>query len=122
MKLMTKEIAKVLPKLGATEGVPMGERKVPLKFFDPCGRYTFYVLEWDGEDTFFGYVVSPLGEDCDEFGYASLAEIAAVRNRLGLGIERDKLWDPKTLLVKAVPKLLEREPAEVAAEESFDAA
>jgi hypothetical protein len=35
----------------------------------------------------------------DELGYSSLDEIAALRNRLGLGIERDLWWEP-TLLSK----------------------
>ena len=63
------------------------------------------MLEFDGEDTLFGYMVSPLGPDCDELGYASLAELAGVRNRMGLGIERDLYWDPTTPLTKAVPEL-----------------
>jgi transcriptional regulator with XRE-family HTH domain len=36
----------------------------------------------------FGYCLSPFGEDCDEWGYASLAELQATRVR-GLTIERD---------------------------------
>ena len=105
MKLMTKEVAKLIPKLGETDGKPMTERTVPVKFFDPTGRFTYYVLEYDGDDTLFGYCVSPLGADCDELGYASLAELQAVKGRLGLGLERDLHWDPKTPLVKAVPEL-----------------
>jgi hypothetical protein len=71
-----------------------------VKLFDPCGRYTLYVFEaeevpaeetMDGRPDLFlyGYCVSPLGEDCDEWGYASLNEIAGTKNRFGLGIERD---------------------------------
>ena len=74
------------------------------KFFDPSGRYTFYATEGgpildDGTPVltangtpdweFFGYCLSPLGEDCDEWGYATLAELQSVRGRFGLGIERD---------------------------------
>lgn len=47
--------------------------------------------------TLFGYCISPLGPDCDELGYASLAEIESVRNRLGLGLERDTSFRPTTL-------------------------
>jgi hypothetical protein len=42
-----------------------------------AGRYTYYVTEWDGEDLLFGYVLSPLGSDCDEWGYTSLSEFEA---------------------------------------------
>lgn len=95
MKLMTKEVAKLIPALYATEKVPTKEKKVPVKFFDPTGGYTLYVIEYDGEDTLFGYVTG-LGDD--ELGYASLAELQAIRGRFGLGIERDIHWNPETLL------------------------
>ncbi len=103
MKLLTKEVLKKLPKLYATEETPAEEKLAVVKFFDPCGRGTWYGVEYDGEDTFFGYVVSPLGPDCDEWGYFSLAELASVKNRLGLGIERDLYWRP-TPMSKVLPK------------------
>jgi hypothetical protein len=43
---------------------------------------------------FFGYVVSPLGPDCDEWGYFDKRELEQVRNRLGLPLERDVWWKP----------------------------
>lgn len=122
MKLMTKAIIERLPKLGATDGKPSSEVKVPLKLFDPCGRLTYFVTEWDGEDTLFGYMVSPLGADCDEFGYSSLTELTEVRNRFGLGIERDIHWDSNTTLAEAVPALAEKDPETAAAESAFEEA
>lgn len=98
MKLITKEIQGLLPALYTNEERDPTEIKVPLKIFDPSGRYTFFVTEFDGEDTLFGYCVSPLGPDCDELGYASLSEIQSVRNRLGIGMERDIHWNPETTL------------------------
>lgn len=72
---------------------------IRLKLFDPCGRYTLYVLEigvsgFNGRPTIFGYVRSPLGPDCDELGYQDLEELAGVRNRLGLGLEQDLGFRP----------------------------
>lgn len=67
------------------------QAKIIVKYFFPAGRYTFYVTEGekDGTDVrLFGYCVSALGEDCDERGYASLAELRDIRVR-GLTIERD---------------------------------
>jgi len=67
------------------------DAKVVVKYFFPAGRYTFYVTEAepDGDDwLLFGYCISPLGPDCDEWGYASLAELSSVFVR-GLAIERD---------------------------------
>lgn len=108
MKLMTKAIEKTLPKLYSMEKVKDEEKVAVLKFFDPCGRFTLYVVEGEREKTFdhhneavegedfrfFGYCVSPLGPDCDEWGYMNLSEIASVHNRLGLGIERDLYFKP----------------------------
>lgn len=102
MKLLTKEIEASIPALYSQEKNP--DPTAVVKFFDPCGRYTFYVTEGEritetpGNDwLFFGWCVSPLGEDCDEFGYARLSELQGVRNRLGLGIERDKFFRPRPL-------------------------
>lgn len=94
MMLLTKENRKALPALYSTEGTDLEDKILQVKFFDPCGRGTWYAAEFDGDDTFFGFVVSPLGSDCDEWGYFSLSELASVRNRLGLGIERDRYFTP----------------------------
>lgn len=89
--LMTKAIAKGLPGIGETDsGNDPFELEVGVKFFCPFGRYTFYVTEFDGEDRLFGYCVSPLGPDCDEWGYASLSELSETTIGNGIpAIERD---------------------------------
>jgi hypothetical protein len=98
MKLLTDKIKRALPAIGATSELDPAEIRVPLKVFDPCGRGTWYITEYDGEDHAFGFCRSPLGEDCDELGFLSLVELQAVRNRFGMGMERDIHWDPTTTL------------------------
>jgi hypothetical protein len=99
MKLVPKEIEATLPPLYSQENVP--DPVAVVKFFDPCGRYTLYVLEGsrqpDGDLLFFGFCVSPLGPDCDELGYVSLSQLESVRGPLGLGIERDLYFKPTPL-------------------------
>jgi hypothetical protein len=76
--------------LGSQEGRGM-DALVVVKYFFPAGRYTLYVTEaeFDGDDAqLFGYCLSPFGEDSDEWGYASLAELRSLRVR-GLTMERD---------------------------------
>lgn len=86
---MTKAIEKRIPALGK------GNRTVHLKLFDPCGRYTYYATEYDPEDRLlYGFCVSPLGAECSEWGYASLAEIESAKGPFGLGIERDMYFEP----------------------------
>jgi hypothetical protein len=64
---------------------------VIVKYFFPAGRYTLFVTEaeFDGDDALlYGYCISPLGADCDEWSYSSLAELRSTRVR-GLTVERD---------------------------------
>jgi hypothetical protein len=96
MKLLTKELRSKLPPLGSTDGEGMDAVAV-VKFFG-SGRWTWYATEFDGEDTFFGYVVSGLGPDFDELGYFSLAELSSVKfPPFGLPLERDLHFTPKPL-------------------------
>jgi len=92
MKLLTEAIRKTLPKLGATENE--ADPLVRVKFFNPCGAGTWLATEFDGEDTFFGWVTLGFGPGCDELGYFSLAELESVTLRFGLGIERDINFTP----------------------------
>lgn len=85
MELLTKEIRDKLPELGKTDGLPLGEHQVIVKFFDPTGSWTWYACEFDGKDQFFGLVD---GFEL-EWGYFSLSELRSVKGKLGLGIERD---------------------------------
>jgi len=96
MKLITKAIEKAAPALYSKEEQPLGDRTVVAKFFDPTGRYTFYMIEYDPEQRLaFGWVVSPLGSDCDELGYVSIDELEEIKGAFGLGIERDRHFSPK---------------------------
>jgi hypothetical protein len=65
--------------------------------------------EFDGNDTFFG-LVDGLEK---ELGYFSLSELQSVRGPLGLPIERDLYWRPKTLK-EIAPELFEDVPNEEA--------
>jgi hypothetical protein len=79
--------------IGAHDGLGQ-QAKVIAKFFFPAGRYTFFVTEGspspkDEDDyLFFGYCVSHLGPDCDEWGYCTLSELQSVEVA-GIRIERD---------------------------------
>jgi len=64
-----------------------------VKYFTPDSHRTWYVLEFDGKDTFFGYVDG----DYAELGYFSLSELESIKGPLGLKVERDLYWEPKPL-------------------------
>lgn len=52
-----------------------------LKFYNTLGKGEWYIIEmtyYNDDVLFFGYVVSPLGDDCDEFGSFTLSELLNV--------------------------------------------
>ena len=88
MKLLTKELRKRLPSLYATEGEK--DPMVICKFFYPDFSWTWYAIEFDGKDIFYGYVKG----DFPELGYFSLSELQSTRGKLGCPIERDRYFAP----------------------------
>ena len=94
MKLLTKELRKRLPRLYETENMPScKEMMAQAKFFSPNSSWTWYAIEFDGEDIFYGYVEG----FAKEFGYFSLKELEAKRGPWGLKIERDLYFKPTTI-------------------------
>ncbi len=88
MTLLTTELRQKLPPLYATEhdDDPM----IWVKFFTPWTSWTWYATEFDGNDTFFGWVV---GHD-RELGYFSLSELEGLQGPAGLRVERDLSFTP----------------------------
>jgi hypothetical protein len=87
MILLTPELRERLLANGRerdTDHIPVA------KFFNPLGEGVWLATELDEDgDTMFG--LADLGEP--ELGSFSLAEMSAVRLPLGLGIERDVLFE-----------------------------
>ena len=77
-----------IPPLYATENE--SDPTMWVKLFTPDSSWTWYITEFDGEDTCFGFVV---GHDA-ELGYFLLSDIACARGRLGLPVERDLYFSP----------------------------
>ena len=86
-KLLTKAIEKGLPKLYDTDGVPLEDKTIHIKFFSPYTGWTWYGAEYDPKDKlFFGLV-----HGCEkEWGYFSLEEL----DSLGALVERDLYFKP----------------------------
>jgi len=91
VKLLTKEILERLPKLGKTSS--QKDPTLQVKFFTPDAQWTWYGIEYDGKDIFFGFVI---GLE-DELGNFSLNELREVRGSLGLPVERDEFFKPCSL-------------------------
>jgi len=89
MNLLTAKIKKALPALDTVRVNPGVD--FICKFFDPCGSWTWYVLEGeeqeDGDWLFYGLVD---GFE-KEWGYFRLSELedGTAGRPLGIGVERD---------------------------------
>ena len=92
MMLLTKANRKSLPPLGSMDNV--ADPVAVVKFFNPTGSGSWFAMEFDKKDLFFGWVDGPY----PELGYFSLSELSAYRDkRFGLGIERDRYFSPTPL-------------------------
>lgn len=91
MQLMTDELRRNLPPLYGTEHLP--EAVAQVKYFTPWTNWTWYAVEFDGEDVLFGLV-----EGFErEWGYFSLMELESIKGPGGLRIERDIFFEPRPL-------------------------
>jgi hypothetical protein len=90
--LLDEESRSKLPALRSGEELGL-DAKAQVKFFTPDSNWTWYASEFDGEDVFFGLVS---GFEV-ELGYFTLSELKEARGPLGLQIERDLHFEPKTL-------------------------
>ncbi len=95
MELLTEQLRKRLPALYSTENE--SDPLVVAKFFTPDAQASWFAVEFDGEDMFFGW--------CDlclngaELGYFTLSALRAIRGHLGLPVERDLHFVPVPLSV-----------------------
>ena len=95
MQLLTKEIREKLPPLYTQDGLG-GKAVAHAKWFTPDSGWSWHSTEGSpqGDDfIFFGLVI---GLE-KELGYFALSELQKARGPLGLPIERDLYWKPKTL-------------------------
>jgi len=101
MKLLPKEIREQMPPLYAQDGKG-GKAVVYAKYFTPSSSWSWYITEGEPvlsesgievDYKFFGLV---FGHE-KELGYVLLSELEEVRGPMGLPIERDLYFKPKTL-------------------------
>jgi len=101
MKLLTAEIRKKLPPL-YTQETKGGKAVAHVKYFTPDSNWTWWVTEGSpvtdesGKEVDFHFFGLVEGHE-KELGYVALSELESVRGPLGLPLERDLHWQPKTL-------------------------
>ena len=102
MKLITKEIERAFEKQGYTGEKTGDEIKIVCKLFNPIGAGTWYLYEKIDEDVFmcFANLDDPQFAEC---GTVSLSELKRIFHPVfGLGIERDKHFEPLKHTLKEV--------------------
>lgn len=101
MKILTSEILKAFAKQGKTGNKSAKDIKIVMKLFNPSGAGTWYLYEKEDEDIYWGFV--NLGDpEMSECGTVSMTELMNFRGRFGLGIERDKFFEPLSISLQEV--------------------
>ena len=88
----TKEELSNIPKLYETEAIPSDDKIVYMHFF--FQNSDWYMFEYDGDDTFFGYVILNCDTQMAEFGYFTLSELDEI-NIKGFEVDKDLYWEAK---------------------------
>tara|TARA_R100001244_G_scaffold129949_1_gene101763 strand:- start:352 stop:660 length:309 start_codon:yes stop_codon:yes gene_type:complete len=94
MKLLTKTIKEKMVK-NHNEQDGTKDFKAVLKLFDPTGASNWYLSELNPDNNI-AFGLCDLGVGCAELGYVSLDELSTLKVKMGLGIERDLYFIPKT--------------------------
>jgi len=81
----------IIPRLYQTEEVPLKDKLVYLHFSFPTGS-DWWAYEFNGKDTFFGYVILNNDIEMSEAGYFRLSDLVDIRIHGYLEIECDPSW------------------------------
>lgn len=93
-----------IPALGTTDKIPFSEKKIHLHFF--TGGSDWYVAEFDGEDTFFGFVCLNNDTQNAEWGYFTFSELIKYKSKgLGGAIDCERAVHFPIKKVKDIPAL-----------------
>ncbi|MFH0958382.1 MAG: DUF2958 domain-containing protein [Pseudomonadota bacterium] len=90
--LPTSEVLSDLPRLYQTEDIPLEDKMIHLHFF--LGGCDWYIAEYDGKDTMFGFAILNGDTWNAEWGYVSLTELKEI-SISGIEVDQDIYWRPK---------------------------
>lgn len=98
MKLLTLPIREQLLRNGrlqqeiAEAGGDDADFLPAVKLFTPDAACTWLLTELDPDDPDIAFGLCDLGMGCPELGSVRISELASVRGRLGLPVERDRFF------------------------------
>jgi hypothetical protein len=80
-----------IPRLYETEHLELKDKLIYLHFF--IGNSDWYIAEYDGEDTFWGYAILNGDEHNAEWGYISFSELKSIKiGYAEIDCELEQLW------------------------------
>ena len=83
-----------IPRLYQTEDIPLKDKLVYLHFF--IGGTDFFICEYNGADTFWGFVILNGDYEMAEFGYINFNELKSIRANGWQEVDCDQHWQIKT--------------------------
>jgi hypothetical protein len=91
----TKERLAKIPKLYETENIPIKDKPIYLHFF--IGGCDWYICEFNGDGTFFGFAILNSDYEMAEWGYVSFSELKSIKidGWLEVDCELEEFWDVK---------------------------
>jgi hypothetical protein len=88
----TKSALTKIPRLYETENVPAKDKVIHLHFF--LASSDWYICEFDGDDTFFGFACLNNWKDLAEWGYISFKELRELKVDAPVSINGQKALMP----------------------------
>lgn len=88
----TKKQLDQIPKLYETENIAIGDKLIYLHFF--IFQSDWYIAEYDGDDTFWGYAILNGDSEMAEWGYISFEELKSI-NINAVEIDCETNWRVK---------------------------
>jgi len=73
----TKKRLNKIPRLGETEKISLNDKLIYLHFF--VAGCDWYIAEYDGNDTFFGFAIINSDQQNAEWGYISFEELKRLK-------------------------------------------
>ena len=83
-----------IPRLYQTEDIPLKDKLVYLHFF--IGGTDFFICEYNGADTFWGFVILNGDYEMAEFGYINFNELKSIRANGWQEVDCDQHWQIRT--------------------------
>lgn len=108
LQLLPEKSAKRIPALGSNQSILLEDKTALVKFLCPDLSWRWYIIEYDGDNTFFGIVMA--GEQAIA-GQFTLSELESLEfpgsDNDESGVEFDEHFRPTTLreLVKTEPSI-----------------